>query len=252
MTRGLLLLHGFTGGPSTWDVVSAEIQRSFDIEVLSPCLVGHGDAVDSPVGGFEAEIDRIASLMTSVRSWHVAGYSLGGRLALGLMVRHGALLTGATLIGAQPGLASEADRSARRSADERWCSLLKQAPLADFVAEWEAQPLFASQGRLPSDLRERIRAERLRQSPDGLARSLRVTGLGAMPSYWDALGGITIPTTLMAGSDDEKFSKIAAEMVARMPAAKLEITHGAGHNVVVERPETVRAVIERALRGEST
>jgi 2-succinyl-6-hydroxy-2,4-cyclohexadiene-1-carboxylate synthase len=72
-----------------------------------------------------------------------------------------------------------------------------------------------------------------------------------MPSYWDALSGIHISTTLIVGSKDEKFTTIARDMATRMPAARLEIVPGAGHNVVLEQPEAVRALLERALAKEA-
>jgi pimeloyl-ACP methyl ester carboxylesterase len=63
------------------------------------------------------------------------------------------------------------------------------------------------------------------------------------------LRGIDIPTLLVAGSNDEKFSEIARKMAARMPRARLEIVPEVGHNVVLERPGAVRALLERAVQG---
>ena len=184
----------------------------------------------------------------STRTWHLVGYSLGGRLALGLLVRHPALFASATLVGAQPGLETESARAERRAADERWCEMLESGPLADFVAAWETQPLFASQGALPSGALERQRVERMSHSGAGLALSLRTTGLGVMPSYWDALSSIRVPATLVVGATDEKFSAIARRMIATMPSARLETAAGSGHNVVLENPEVIRTAIGRAFR----
>jgi 2-succinyl-6-hydroxy-2,4-cyclohexadiene-1-carboxylate synthase len=248
MAFGLVLLHGFTGSPESWHRVTARLNS---VTTVAPTLVGHGDQILANVAGFDDEVDRIASLLSSSRKWHLAGYSLGGRIAIGLLARHATLFSSATLIGAQPGLASEAERSDRRAADERWCVMLRERPLAEFVAAWEDQPLFRSQQTLSDAVLARQRAERLAQDPVGLARSLALTGLGAMPSYWDALPGIRTPTTLMVGSKDEKFTAIAREMAARMPAGRLETVPDAGHNVVLERPEAVGALIERAITKEA-
>jgi 2-succinyl-6-hydroxy-2,4-cyclohexadiene-1-carboxylate synthase len=248
MDVGLLLLHGFTGSPASWSRVTTG--SSTGVTVLAPSLVGHGDQAHADIAGFDDEVDRIASLASSTRRWHVAGYSLGGRIALSLLVRHPNLFFGATLIGAQPGLSSESARAERRAADERWCSVLRERPLPEFVAAWEDQPLFHSQRMLPADVLSRQRAERLAQDSAGMVRSLTLTGLGAMPSYWPALPRIQIPTTLMVGAKDEKFTAIAREMASQMPAATLEIVPEVGHNVVLERPEAVQRLLEGALRGE--
>lgn len=249
MASGLVLLHGFTGGPENWRPMTARLSET--IGVLAPTLVGHGNPVHADVAGFDDEVDRIASLISTTTRWHLVGYSLGGRIALALLARHARLFSGATLIGAQPGLRSEEARAERRAADERWCTMLRERPLSEFVAAWEDQPLFRSQRTLPDETLARQRAERLARDPAGLVRSLAVTGLGVMPSYWDALSGIRVPTTLIVGSKDEKFTTLGREMVARLPSARLEIVPDAGHNVVLERPDVVRALLDRALAQEA-
>ena len=65
--------------------------------------------------------------------------------------------------------------------------------------------------------------------------------------YWDALEQIRSPIMLVAGANDEKFTTIAWEMAARIPGAEVEIVPEAGHNVVLERPDTVRALLERVV-----
>ncbi len=249
MVSGLVFLHGFTGSPESWRPVTAGLATS--LPVLAPSLVGHGDQVHADAVAFEDEVDRIAALLSTSKGWHLAGYSLGGRIALGLLVRHAPLFSGATLIGAQPGLESEKARAERRVADERWRAMLRDRPLSEFVEAWQDQPLFRSQRTLSGDVLARQKAERLAQNPAGLARSLAVTGLGVMPSYRDALSGVRAPTTVIVGSKDEKFTAIGRDMVSRMPAATLEVVPEAGHNVVLERPDTVRAVLERAITTEA-
>jgi 2-succinyl-6-hydroxy-2,4-cyclohexadiene-1-carboxylate synthase len=245
MASGLLLLHGFTGSPASWNAVVRTL--STPVRTLAPTLVGHGHQMYPSVSSFEDEVDRIASLVTDTTDWHVAGYSLGARVALGLLVRHAGSFEGATLIGGQPGLESESARADRRAHDERWRDMLRNRPLSDFVSAWQEQPLFRSQRSLSDETLATQRAERLAQDPAGLVRSLEVTGLGVMPSYWDALDDVRVPTTLVAGSRDEKFAAIAREMTARMPVSRLEIVPEVGHNVVLEAPAAVGALIERAL-----
>lgn len=247
MRAGLLFLHGFTGSAASWSAIAEPIPG--ERAVLAPALVGHGDAVDVAAQSFEGEVDRIAYLAAG-RPWHVVGYSLGGRLAIGLLVRHPELCVSAVLIGAQPGLRTEEERRARRAADERWCAILAERGLSAFVSEWESQPLFASQLELPAAVLAAQRAERLNQSAAGLVRSLRTTGLGVMPSYSESLRNVRAPVSLVAGERDTKFTAIAGDMAAILPNAAVEVVAGAGHNVVLERPRCVRAMIERMLDRE--
>jgi 2-succinyl-6-hydroxy-2,4-cyclohexadiene-1-carboxylate synthase len=149
---------------------------------------------------------------------HLAGYSLGARLALGIAVRHPERVSRLTLVGAHPGLASDTERDERRRSDQRWIELLETCGIDAFVDAWSAQPLFASERRLPEALRSARRKERLGHDPKELARSLRITGLAEMPNFRPRLGEIRAPVTLMTGELDAKFSALAEEVSNLLPS----------------------------------
>lgn len=245
----LFLLHGFTGDSSTWaSVVEAFPGR----RILAPRLFGHGPRGDADVGlSFEEEVDRLASLVRSVMFGSparaiLAGYSLGARFALGLLVRHPKLFSRAVLVGVNPGLARDEDRVERAAGDERWTHLLEAQGVAAFSDAWAAQPLFASQSRLPAETRAQERARRLQHTAAGLAASLRRHGLAQMPDWTPSLRRIEQPVTLMAGALDTKFVGIAEAIVGQFPRARFCKVEDAGHNVVLERPDAVVRALEEA------
>lgn len=240
MTGGWVLLHGFTGSPAVWDEVCASLVGGGP--VLRPALVGHapdsGQATD-----FIAEVDRLAGAIAAagLAQPQLCGYSLGARLALGLLVRHGALFSRATLIGVHPGL-PDAERPARAEADERWAQLAER-DAAEFLLRWSRQPLFATQQALPAD---RLAArDRLRARHDGraLAAALRALSLARMPDWRPFLARLAVPVRLIAGALDTKFVDLARQMAAQLPRATLTVVAGAGHNVVLERPEAIAAAL---------
>ena len=103
MRPALVLVHGFTGSPTSWEAVVARLPS--DWTVIAPALVGHrGGPVGDPGRGFEAEVDRLAEWVRARTSEpsHLVGYSLGARLGLGMLVRHPAQFARATLIGTNP------------------------------------------------------------------------------------------------------------------------------------------------------
>jgi 2-succinyl-6-hydroxy-2,4-cyclohexadiene-1-carboxylate synthase len=237
----LLALHGFTGSPRSWDFLPAQPE----LRRFTPALVGHhGSDAGSEVTTFEAEVDRLARNVDA-GSLHVVGYSLGARLALGLALRHPERVSRLTLISGHPGLETDAERDARRAADERWCNLLLTRGSRAFIEAWQTQPLWASQARLDPGKLERKREERLRHDPAGLVRSLRVTGLAEMPDYRDRLRQIAVPVTLIAGALDLKFCELAAQMASRVAHAELALLADAGHDLLLERPEFITDVIQR-------
>jgi 2-succinyl-6-hydroxy-2,4-cyclohexadiene-1-carboxylate synthase len=240
MNRGLVLLHGFTGTTRSFEAVLGGVRA----RAIVPALLGHGAAADD-IDSFEAEVDRLAGVVRDVASAppRLVGYSLGARLAIGLLLRHPELFRDAVLIGAQPGLTTEAERVERRRMDERWCRLLLTRGIQAFIGEWQAQPLFDTQARLPAALLDAQRRERLTHDAGSLVRSLRTTGLGSMPSYWDALGDVAHPLHLVVGELDTKFVVVAERMAERLPRARMHVVPGAGHNVVLERPDALASLI---------
>jgi len=242
--RPLVLLHGFTGTPSSWRRVLAALPPEQPRVV--PCLLGH-DGTDGARGAtsFEQEVDRLAGQVAAQTSGrvHLAGYSLGARVALGLLVRHRELFDAATLLGVHPGLETEGERKERQALDWEWQRILRDEPLEVFCERWEAQPIFASQRRLdPAALAEQRRL-RLSHHRAGLGRALAVLGLGAMPCYRKSLPLLDLPLRLVVGELDAKFTALGRSMVTSLPRADLFIVSGAGHNVLLEQPDVVARLL---------
>ncbi len=230
-----VLLHGFTGGPESFDPLVERLPG--DVRVIRPALTGHG-AEPHLADSWQAELQRLAELLRreEVHGAHLVGYSLGGRVGYGLLRHAPALFARATLIGANPGLRREDERAARREADAKWIELLARDGLDAFVTAWEALPMWESQRELSEAKRAAQRVLRRSHRADGLAHALRVLGLGAMPPVDPA--AIPQPITLISGALDEKHVSLA-KRIAPALEARLRIVPGAGHNVLLEDPDAV-------------
>jgi 2-succinyl-6-hydroxy-2,4-cyclohexadiene-1-carboxylate synthase len=228
-----LLLHGFTGSPASFDAVVALLPAG--ARVIRPFLSGHGsDPARS--ASWEAELDRIFALIddAGVERAHVCGYSLGGRLAWGLLARDPSRFSGATLVGAHPGLADDVERAARSRADARWIEMLERDGLDAFLDAWQALPFFATQS---ADQIAKQRAIRVGHRARDLAHAIRTLGLAEMPAVDPAR--IATPVTLVVGEHDAAHRAIAEQVARRLPDGRLVIADGAGHNVLLERPDVV-------------
>lgn len=226
----ILLLHGFTGASADW------AGWPFATPALAPDLPGHGAAPDPPGDDdFRTGVARLlAALPPSIEA--LIGYSLGGRIALGLLAAAPGRFRALALISAHPGLPDAAARAARRAADQHWIDLLRHQGIGPFVDAWEAQPLFATERLAPPAARAARRARRLAQRPAGLAGSLATFGLGQMPDLHDALLDHPGPLTWITGALDNKFSTLAAGIAARRRATRHHCLPGVGHNPLFEAP----------------
>jgi 2-succinyl-6-hydroxy-2,4-cyclohexadiene-1-carboxylate synthase len=242
----LLLLHGFTGAPSSFDTLVSELPGA--LRVLRPFTCGHGvPPAGAGVNTFTEEVERLAALLDAEESAVVAGYSLGARLALGLALAHPSRVRALVLVSGSPGLRSEAERAARRDRDEHLARVLEREGLEAFVDLWEKEPLFATQSALPEAVRSAERARRLGHTASGLAQALRTTGLGQMPDYWPLLGSLRGPVELLAGGLDPRFCALATAVVGELSAGRFTAVPGAGHNLLLERPLSVAEAIVRGL-----
>ena len=205
---------------------------------LAPDIRGHGEASARRPVTPAAVLADIAGLEAA--RFTLAGYSMGGRIALHAALAMPDRVERLLLIGASPGLADASERAARREADERLAGELEQLPIAELARRWATTPVLA--GQSPHVLAA-AHADRLRSTPAGLAAALRGLGTGALDPVWERLGDLAMPVTLLVGERDERFTAIGERMAASMRRARLERAAGAGHAVHLEAPELVAAAI---------
>ena len=236
MAPALVLLHGFTHTGRSWDAVAAALGERY--RALAPDIRGHGAASEATPVTLEAVLSDIDGLAPG--PFAIAGYSMGGRLALHYALARPKRVARLALIGASPGLEDPGERAARLHADERLAREIEGLSVGDFAARWAATPVLSDQ---PAHVRARAHADRLRNKPGGLARALRGLGTGALPPVWQRLWELQMPVLMIVGERDDKFREIAHRMHGALPRGRLEIVAGAGHAAHLERPRDVAALI---------
>jgi 2-succinyl-6-hydroxy-2,4-cyclohexadiene-1-carboxylate synthase len=233
-----VLLHGFTQTRQSWRRTIAALGGRY--RALAPDLPGHGLASERRPASFAACAAYVRALADG--PCVLAGYSMGGRIALYTALTFPDVAARLVLVGASPGIADPAEREARRWSDAALADRIAAIGVSAFAQEWGAQELFAGQD-------ERVaaaaHADRLRNTAHGLADALRGLGTGAMPSLWDRLGELAMPVTLVVGERDAKFRAIAGRMAPAIRDCHVVVVDGAGHAAQLEQPEIVAA----ALRG---
>jgi 2-succinyl-6-hydroxy-2,4-cyclohexadiene-1-carboxylate synthase len=215
-------LHGFLGSPEVWDGIAAD----GGIRVALP---GHHGG--PPMRRtWDDNIEEVAHALGAVDL--VVGYSLGARVALGLVASGN--VPRAILISVNPGI-DHADRHTRRAQDTRWAKRFRTEPLAEVLDAWEAQSLFATQANVPDDVLAARRARRLAHDPEQLARSLEAMGLAEMPNFRYDIDG---RFTLIAGARDTKYVDIARSL-----PVPLTVIDDCGHDPTLEKPAELARVL---------
>jgi 2-succinyl-6-hydroxy-2,4-cyclohexadiene-1-carboxylate synthase len=236
--ESVVLLHGFSGTHRAWDQVVALLDHE-RYRPLALDLPGHGAAADS---------DRPISFASCVAAvldaapdrFVLAGYSMGGRIAMHVALAAPERIERLVLVACSPGIEDAAERAVRRKSDETLASDLERIPFEEFIERWRTQPLFAAD---PPEVGTLARADQRRNRPDALAAALRGLSTGGMRSQWDRLGELRMPVTVLVGDRDAKFLAIGRRMVERLADGGLIVASG-GHALALENPAAVVRAID--------
>jgi len=247
----VVLLHGFLGAPEDFSPVIAAIPTAHP--VIAPPLPGHGPTpppVAFPGNAFFGAVDHLAAHLALVgvaRPALFVGYSMGGRLALGLALKHADLTSGLALIGASPGIEDGDARRDRLDADAAVAARLRDEDLGTFLDRWYALPLFADLADHPGFAA--MRARRLRGDRHELSTALLALGPGTMPPLWSSLGELRVPVSVIAGEKDSTYCAINDRVGSSVPGASRHVVPGVGHAVHIEAPDAVSTVVGEMLHA---
>ncbi|MEM1333051.1 MAG: alpha/beta fold hydrolase [Actinomycetota bacterium] len=231
----LVLAHGFTQTARSWDVMCAHLAIRLDDATFSAVdLPGHGSAADERTDLWGAADHLVAHGLDGI----YVGYSMGGRIALHAALIHPGRVQALVLIGATPGIDDPTARARRREGDEELARRVERDGVESFVEWWLQNPLFAGLDRSAAMVEDRCR-----NTPAGLASSLRTVGTGTQEPLWDRLAEIDCPMLLVVGEHDEKFRAIAERMTVEALDATLAVVPGCGHSAHLEAPDETAGII---------
>jgi 2-succinyl-6-hydroxy-2,4-cyclohexadiene-1-carboxylate synthase len=232
-------LHGFTGCAMDWVPVVSSLNKKFNYYLVD--LVGHGKS-DSPKENYYYFIDSIVNqlkeiiLSLSKSKIILAGYSMGGRIALNFAIQNESLLKGLILESSTLGICEENLRKERILQDKKLAEFIEYNPIDKFIDYWMNVDLFNTQRRFSNEMLNQIREHKLENNKTGLANTLRCSGTGNMKPLYNNIKEIPVKTLLISGELDLKYTDINVEMVNLFTNAEHKIIKNAGHNTHLEEP----------------
>lgn len=226
--RGLLFLHGAGGTHRLW---AHQLQSLRGVRTCAMDLPGHGRSSEQGRTSISDYRDLVLAFLDALglERATLVGHSMGGAIAQSFALTHPHRLEGLVLAGT----------GARLRVLPAILDGLRQdvASTVDQIIRTAYAP------GAPPELAEQGMADFLAHPPDVLHGDFvacdRFDVVGR-------LGEIALPTLVLCGSEDRLTPpKYATYLRDQIPGARLVLVEGAGHMVMVERPEEVT----QAIRG---
>lgn len=245
----ILFLHGFMGLSDDWCEVVDQFESHY--HCVMPDLPGHGRSgfpirremitIQSVAAGIIALLDKL-----NIEKVTIVGYSMGGRVALYTALNFPARIMALVLESTGPGLEDEYERRVRTALDDDRAYHLRVQGLDTFLDDWYKAPLFESLNRFEDKL-ACLKASRHVHNVEGLAAALQGLSTGRQPSLWDKLEQVSVPTLLICGALDHKFTRINRIMSESIRFCEWKMIGDAGHNTHLEHPEAFTTTVLRFL-----
>ncbi|WP_371377445.1 2-succinyl-6-hydroxy-2,4-cyclohexadiene-1-carboxylate synthase [Thalassotalea aquiviva] len=241
----LVLLHGFMGDHQDWH--SMRLHLSDDIPTLAIDLPGHGNSeaieLDHKLGFKQCNNYLTNTLIKhKIKDYILCGYSLGGRVSLYHSAhiylpqrrQDGLRLCGLIIESAHVGLENEQQKTMRWQSDLTWAENFEQKTLAEVLAHWYQQPIFAS---LTATQKQQLINARQHNNAAALAQTLRALSLAKQPMLIHALAQSEFSSYYFYGEKDYIYQGIVQKIKAQYDSLTAVKFNHAGHNIHRESAE---------------
>jgi 3-oxoadipate enol-lactonase len=235
----LVLIHGLADDHRAWRRTLPDLMLRRRVVLYD--LRGHGQtSLGSPDGTLRQLGDDLARFIGE--RCDVAGFSLGGTIAMRLAIDRPDLVRSLVLVATS----SRVGRAAAEWYGERVAMVERSDPGLRSTLDRDTADVYA---QAPHELEEGLLIRRQSTAdPRGYANACAaMAALNAAPLDTE-LPRITAPTLIVASDRDQHCPPRAAEIIAAgVAGSRLEIVEGAGHPIPVERPRELARSINAFL-----
>jgi pimeloyl-ACP methyl ester carboxylesterase len=242
----LVLVHGFPVDCRMWEAQVAEL--SSHSRTIAPDLRGFGRSVATDSFTIDSLADDLHALLVELdaRQCVLAGYSMGGYVALAYVARYAADLRGLILVDTK----ADADNPQQKEARLKMAELARARgaqAIADEMVSKQLAP--ETPHRRPSVA---AALHRLMEECPPATIEHALMAMRDRPDRAALLSTFKLPTLIIVGDSDSITPvSIAQSMQQRIPGAKLEIIRGAGHMSPMEQPAQVTRAMSRFLKAHA-
>ncbi len=241
----VMFAHGYTGSHADWASPMAALSSRFRVIALDHRGHGRSEAPSAPSGySIPLMAGDVRGLLEhlGIRGCCLVGHSMGGFMALQLVLGHPELVKALVLVDTSSG---EFERvpgfeELRANLDD-----LARNKGMDAAFEYNAahNPMVRERFEKHPEMREVSRQKMLQTSVDGYVYTWRA--IAQWPPVTARLSEIGVPTLIFVGDEDTPFERPSQILNEGIAGSKLVVVSGSGHSPHEEAPEVFnRALLE--------
>ena len=216
----LICLHGFMGCPEDWSFLEAQL----DCSLYCPPI---------PLLPFEKACEAVIDNVSKIEGTkYLMGYSMGGRVGMGMLSQCPSLFKKAFILSAHPGLKTQVEKEGREIWDKKQIQLIQQMGLKEYLDLWYDMPLFG--GIKKHHQYQQMLARRLKSDPQHLIKQIEFLSVAKQPNYWELPVQFSGEIHFLAGSQDKKYLELGQSWAHMHPQLKLQVIENCSHQLPLE------------------
>ena len=245
----VIFLHAFPLNRTMWDGEVAGLLNEQRYRLVSLDWRGFGES-DAPAEGEISTMDLLAGDVVAlmdhlgIEQAVLCGLSMGGYVAFACLRHYAQRIAGLILADTRP-VADPPERQANREevariAEEQGSSAIADLQLPRLISDYTRE----HEPSLETHIRQMINSA----TQSGIAAASR--GMARRADASELLAGITCPTLVITGRDDDLIPLSETQSYAeRIPGAQCAVIPNAGHLSSLEQPNVFLAAVSNFLRS---
>jgi pimeloyl-ACP methyl ester carboxylesterase len=234
-----VLLHGFPFDGRMWQGTAPALAAA-GYRVVVPDLRGHGKSPVAPSARMEEMARDVAALLDTlgIAKAVIVGFSMGGYVALQMMVRESEKVRVAVLVDTR----AEADTPQGKAGRAALAAKVKEAGMQPVVDAMLPNLLHEATPQRRPEVGKLLQKLMLEQPPAGAIAALQ--GMAERPDMKGKLRFHQLPALVMVGEADKVTPMEAASSLAQaLSYSQYEVVPGAGHALPLEQPEAFHRIL---------
>jgi len=231
----LCFLHGWALNGSVWDPVVDHLKQKYQVTTVD--LPGHGKS--PPPASGEYTVDSLAESVRLILEPNtvLAGWSLGGLVAINIAAQYPELVKKLVLIASSPQFANTEswEHGVKKSVIDSFANDLT-LKYRETIHRFLAIQTFGSEKAKPviRELKEKVFANG-EPHIDSLSKGLQIL---KNCNLWEVAKNIQCPTLIILGEKDTLIPKSSGQETQKViSGSELQIIKGAGHAPFISHPD---------------